>query len=58
MDISEKPIAMAYVPWQKWRDIYDPRVGYRQGTIFKELDKPFLGHPVRTERGGTRYGRV
>ncbi len=37
------PIAMAYVPWQTWRDIYDTCEGFQTGTIFKELDKPFLG---------------
>lgn len=37
------PLAMAYVPWQKWRDLYDSEVGFQRGTIFAELDKPFLG---------------
>lgn len=36
-------IAMAYVPWQKWRDIYEPDKALCRGTIFKELEKPFLG---------------
>ena len=42
------PIAMAYVPWQKWQDIYEPCKGLEHGTIFRELDKPFLG------KGGMR----
>ena len=33
------PVAMAYVPWQKWQDLYDPCKGLERGTIFKELDK-------------------
>ena len=37
------PLAMAYVPWQKWRELYTPEVGLQRGTIFAELDKPFLG---------------
>lgn len=37
------PIAMAYVPWQTWRDIYDTCKGFQTGTIFAELDKPFVG---------------
>lgn len=37
------PIAMAYVPWQEWRNIYDIQKGFRRGTIFEELDKPFQG---------------
>ena len=35
------PIAMAYVPWQKWCDLYDAEKGFAKGTIFQELDKPF-----------------
>lgn len=36
-------IAMAYVPWQKWQDIYEPCKALEYGTIFQELNKPFLG---------------
>jgi hypothetical protein len=36
-------IAMAYVPWQKWRDVMKPHDAIGRGTIFKELDKPFYG---------------
>ena len=34
--------AMAYVPWQKWQNIYDTCKGFHSGTIFQDLDKPFL----------------
>ncbi|MCI8402701.1 MAG: spore coat associated protein CotJA [Lachnospiraceae bacterium] len=34
-------IAMAYVPWQRWRRTYDPHRALMSGTIFPELDKPF-----------------
>lgn len=37
------PLAMAYVPWQNFNSIYDLEKGFRTGTIFPELDKPFLG---------------
>ena len=37
------PLAMAYVPWQKWCEIYDVCEGFRRGTIFRELDMPFKG---------------
>lgn len=40
---DEFPIGMTYVPWQKWRDIYEPSKALERGTIFAELDKPFLG---------------
>ena len=42
------PVAMAYVPWQQWKDIYEPCKALESGTIFAELDKPFLG------KGGMR----
>lgn len=35
--------AMAYVPYQSWGKTYDPAIGLQRGTIFPELDKPFLG---------------
>lgn len=35
--------AMAYVPFQTWRKVYDPSVALDRGTIFPELDKPFIG---------------
>ncbi len=41
--LSSLPIAMAYVPSQKWEDIYDTQTGFDRGTIFRALDKPFLG---------------
>lgn len=37
------PIAMAYVPWQIWRDICDAEKALHMGTIFQELNLPFLG---------------
>ncbi len=43
------PPAMAYVPWQYWHRVYDLEKGLACGTIFPELDKPFLG-----VRGGCR----
>lgn len=40
---NEKSLAMAYVPWQVWRDIYEVDKGFHCGTIFQELNMPFLG---------------
>ena len=34
---------MAYVPWQQFGGLYEPEKGFETGTIFSELDKPFLG---------------
>ncbi len=36
-------VAMAYVPWQKFGPLYEAEKGLMAGTIFPELDKPFLG---------------
>ena len=35
-------VAMAYVPVQYMHTIYEPELGYQHGTIFPELNKPFL----------------
>lgn len=40
---ENKSLAMAYVPWQTWRDLYDAEKGFHCGTIFQELNLPFLG---------------
>lgn len=36
-------IAMAYVPWQEWKKLYPVEKALCRGTIFEELDKPFMG---------------
>ena len=40
---AETPVGMAYVPYQKWQNIYDAEVALERATIFEDLDKPFLG---------------
>ena len=43
-NIDRFPIAMAYVPWQKFDKIYDDlEKAFRTGTIVPELNKPFTG---------------
>ncbi len=38
------PVAMAYVPWQKFEKLYeDLEKAYKTGTVFPELNKPFTG---------------
>lgn len=42
--IDEFPVAMAYVPWQRFKGICENlEKGYLDGTIFPELNKPFTG---------------
>lgn len=38
---NQMPIAMAYVPRQKWCQTYPMEQGFQRGTIFPELDLPF-----------------
>lgn len=43
-DFDRFPVAMAYVPWQRLTNIYeDLDEALLNGTIFPELNKPFLG---------------
>ena len=37
------PLAMAYVPSQRWRTTYELGKALERGTIFPELDLPFEG---------------
>lgn len=41
--VDRCPLAMAYVPMQRWYNTYEPAVALQRGTIFPELDLPFLG---------------
>ena len=36
--VDSYPVAMAYVPMQQWRELYDPATAISRGTIFRELD--------------------
>lgn len=36
------PLAMAYVPMQTLVNIYEPANALMRGTLFPELDKPWL----------------
>lgn len=54
--LNDMPLAMAYVPWQQWQDVYDGAKGLESGTIFKELVFPFLcASPVC--RNNINYGQ-
>ena len=35
------PLAMAYVPWQQWQNVYECSKGLEHGSIFEELILPF-----------------
>lgn len=44
---SGQALTMAYVPWQKWQNIYKPENALCAGTIFQKLDLDFLGRRCR-----------
>ncbi len=41
-DLSRMPIGMGYVPWQTWGQTYPMEQGFVRGTLFPDLDLPFL----------------
>ena len=41
--LSGCPIAMAYVPWQTYGNIYPLQQAIGRGTMFRELDLDFAG---------------
>ncbi len=48
--VDDFPLAMAYIPMQKFENLYGLDEALCAGTLFKELDKPFLGR--KAERKG------
>ena len=40
-EVGNMPIAMAYVPWQQWGDVFTGECGLAHGTVFPELIKPW-----------------
>ena len=48
--LHDLPLAMAYIPWQYFSTPYEPQKALKIGTIFPELDKPFLGRKAGKER--------
>lgn len=55
--IDKLPLAMAYVPFQKWKNVYDASAGLQAGTIFKDLELPFYGYKNMCGMRGDRYDR-
>lgn len=55
-NVSGQSVAMAYVPWQYFHNVYEPEKALEIGTIFPELEKPFLGTDqiFRSRRGMMR----
>ena len=45
--LGQFPIAMAYVPWQRFGQTYDLSKALCAGTMFAELNLPFKGGKCR-----------
>lgn len=41
--LGKLPLAMSYVPFQKWQTTYSLEKALKRGTLFPELDLPFKG---------------
>jgi len=55
--LHDHPLGMVYAPLQHFRNLYDRETALKQGTIFRELDLPFLGESVaNTGKGGSYRG--
>ena len=42
-DCADMVVAMAYVPIQPWQTLFEVEDGFKRGTVFPDLDKPFMG---------------
>lgn len=51
MTIPSQSLAMVYSPKQVWGETYEVDVALERGTLFPELDKPFLGYLKEDIRG-------
>lgn len=45
--LDQLPLGMAYVPMQKWEKLYESELGLNRGTIFSQLDLPWIGEEVK-----------
>lgn len=43
---AHKELARAYIPMQQWGALFMPEDALRNGTIFKELYRPYSGGDV------------
>lgn len=52
--LENYPLASVYAPLQVFRNLYDRDTALMKGTVFTELDLPFMGETVT--KGGTCRG--
>lgn len=44
--LKDLPLTMAYVPFQNIEGVYSNEEALKVGTLFPNLDKPFLGRKI------------
>ena len=54
MALRGYPLASVYAPYQEFKGIYDRETALKQGTLFSELDLPFMGASVANKGGNCR----
>lgn len=54
--LTNYPLGSVFTPIQEWRGLYDLDTGFCRGTIFRELDLPFLASAGTGGRGGCCRG--
>lgn len=48
------PLASVFAPLQSFDNLYDAETALKQGTVFAELDLPFMGRTL--QKGGSCRG--
>ena len=51
--VKDYPLASLYAPIQGFKSLYEPELALKHGTLFEELDLPFMGDSVY-KGGGCR----
>lgn len=49
--LTNYPLASVFAPLQPFRNLYDCQTAWNRGTVFSELDLPFMGETV--SKGGS-----
>ena len=52
--LENYPLASVYAPLQRFQNLYDKETALQHGTIFAELDLPFMGQTVANKGGACR----
>ena len=55
--LKNYPLAMVYSPLQEFENLFDTELALEKGTLFSELDLPFMGESVyKSGKGGCGCG--